>query len=156
MNRRLWRSATAAALIWLIDRASKSAAVQHLTESQSIDIAGPWLALTLHRNTGAAFGLGAQVPGGLTLFATGLTLLLFVWWIRAASTETRPGTEVFGLALILGGSAGNLTDRYAHGAVIDFIDLKVWPIFNAADIAITAGAVLWAAGVILSGRKHAV
>lgn len=42
----------------------------------------------------------------------------------------------------LGGAAGNLIDGMARGGVIDFIDLRVWPIFNLADVAIVAGALL--------------
>ena len=44
--------------------------------------------------------------------------------------------------LILGGALGNLMDRIVYGHVIDFIDLRVWPVFNIADSAITVGAVI--------------
>lgn len=156
LSRRLVGSSLAAAAVWVLDRGTKTAAVHHLDGPQSLPVIEPWLWLTLHHNTGAAFGLGAGLPGGLTLFATALTLALFVWWARSVSSRpARAWTEVYGLALILGGSAGNLTDRYAQGAVIDFIDLRVWPIFNAADIAITAGALLWAAGTFVSARGRA-
>ena len=47
-----------------------------------------------------------------------------------------------GLGAAVGGAAGNLWDRVRRGAVIDFVDLGWWPVFNFADVAITAGAVL--------------
>ncbi len=52
------------------------------------------------------------------------------------------------LALIMGGAVGNLFDRLVYGYVIDFIDIKVWPVFNLADSAVVVGAavlilVLW-------------
>lgn len=48
----------------------------------------------------------------------------------------------WGLGLVLGGAAGNLLDRFRLGAVIDFLDFRVWPVFNVADSCITIGAVL--------------
>ena len=47
-----------------------------------------------------------------------------------------------GLALILGGALGNLVDRIARGYVVDFIHVKGWPIFNVADMCITAAAIM--------------
>ena len=46
------------------------------------------------------------------------------------------------LGAALGGAAGNVLDRAWRGGVVDFIDLHVWPVFNVADVAIVAGAVL--------------
>jgi signal peptidase II len=48
------------------------------------------------------------------------------------------------LGLIVGGALGNLLDRIRLGAVVDFVDLQVWPVFNAADTAITVGMLLLA------------
>jgi signal peptidase II len=47
-----------------------------------------------------------------------------------------------GLGAALGGAGGNLLDRVRRGSVVDFIDLRVWPIFNVADVAIVVGALL--------------
>ncbi len=140
--------------VWGLDRWTKVLAVRHLPENQSNDILGSWFALTLHRNTGAAFGLGAHAPEALLLFASALTAFLTYWWLRTVAAPGR-AVETFAFALILGGSAGNLTDRFGGGAVIDFLDFKVWPIFNVADIAISAGAVLWAASVLFVRRGTA-
>lgn len=49
----------------------------------------------------------------------------------------------WGMALILGGAIGNWIDRVRFGAVIDFFDFRVWPVFNVADSAITVGVVLY-------------
>ena len=52
------------------------------------------------------------------------------------------------LGLVLGGAVGNLVDRvfrspgFGRGSVIDFVDLRWWPVFNVADAAITVGCVL--------------
>lgn len=153
-HRRVVLSVLTAPLVWLLDRGTKLWAVRVLEENHTTDVWGSWFAWTLHRNTGAAFGLGAHAPQLLMYFAAALTVFLMLWWIR---TWFAPGkaAESFALALILGGSAGNLTDRLLTGAVIDFIDFKIWPIFNFADIAITAGALVWA-GCVIFGRRGGV
>ncbi len=48
------------------------------------------------------------------------------------------------LGLILGGAVGNLIDRLRFGSVVDFLDFRVWPVFNLADSCITVGAALLA------------
>ena len=48
----------------------------------------------------------------------------------------------------LGGAMGNLIDGIGRRAVIDFIDLRVWPVFNLADAAIVAGAMIAACGAL--------
>jgi signal peptidase II len=82
--------------------------------------------------------------------------LLFGLWIvlvcalplllTAAGALDRTATQ-FGLGVVLGGTLGNLIDRAARGAVIDFIDLGIWPVFNVADAAIVLGTLLvfWSA-----------
>jgi signal peptidase II len=50
-----------------------------------------------------------------------------------------------GLGIAIGGAGGNVSDRLRRGAVLDFIDLGWWPVFNFADVAITIGVgmALW-------------
>ncbi|MDE2237203.1 MAG: signal peptidase II, partial [Elusimicrobia bacterium] len=57
----------------------------------------------------------------------------------------------WGLLLVLGGALGNLYDRLAYGFVVDFIDLRVWPVFNVADSCISVGAACLMLGLWLSG-----
>ena len=56
------------------------------------------------------------------------------------------------LGLILGGTVGNLTDRLRLGYVTDFIDFKVWPVFNIADSMTTIGGIIMAYCVIFKLR----
>ncbi|MDD5439632.1 MAG: signal peptidase II [Candidatus Omnitrophica bacterium] len=51
------------------------------------------------------------------------------------------------LSLVMGGAIGNLIDRLRFGYVIDFLDFKVWPVFNIADSAITIGMIMLIFGV---------
>ena len=63
-----------------------------------------------------------------------------------------------GLALILGGAAGNALDRVIHGNVTDFLEVRlwkyIWPAFNAADSAITIGAILVLYELLFGSRAH--
>jgi len=61
------------------------------------------------------------------------------------------------LGLVLGGTIGNLIDRFCFGYVTDFIDFGFWPTFNIADSAITVGVIIFACSLLLSlrtGGKH--
>ena len=67
-------------------------------------------------------------------------MLLIFWWLRTELLCTAPGR--WGTALLIGGDLGNLYDRLVHGGVIDFIDFRIWPVFNVADMCIDLGIAL--------------
>jgi lipoprotein signal peptidase len=77
-------------------------------------------------------------------------ILFFIWVIAAISTFLlyRSGARFsshigrIGIGSALGGAAGNLWDIWRRHFIVDFIDLRLWPVFNLADLAITAGIVL--------------
>jgi len=99
------------------------------------------LRLHLSFNSGAAFGVGEGLAPLLVVVGIALLVALVVVGARAVAG---PAAAV-GLGLVIGGAVGNLADRLlgGHGgAVVDFIDLQWWPIFNLADAAISCGAVL--------------
>ncbi|MFZ2492683.1 MAG: signal peptidase II [Thermoanaerobaculia bacterium] len=104
------------------------------------------------RNTGAAFGLGANaastiVPLLLNIGAITVFFIVAVYALRSAATDRLLQT---GLHLILGGAVGNLLDRFRFGYVVDFLDVYLawggrehhWPAFNVADSAICIGIAL--------------
>jgi signal peptidase II len=102
------------------------------------------LHLAVTRNTGAAFSLafgrGALV-GLLALLVVGVV----VW--QGSGVADRLGAVAVGL--VLGGALGNLADRlfrsgggFLGGAVVDFVDLRWWPVFNVADACVVVGAIL--------------
>ncbi len=107
----------------------------------------PFLNLTLTHNTGAAFSFLSDAGGWQRWFFAGLTIvvsiIIVVWLARL-----KPGQRWLpvSLSLVLGGALGNLWDRLAIGAVVDFIDVYYrtwhWPAFNLADSAICVGAVM--------------
>jgi len=101
------------------------------------------------QNTGAAFGMFENFPyvfaiiQGIAIIA----ILYIVFFLRRRWTFIDNTLFRCGLALILSGAAGNLIDRiFFEGAVTDFINFKVWPVFNIADSATVIGGIIlvWA------------
>jgi signal peptidase II len=131
-----------AAVTVLADQATKWWALRALDDGP-IDLV--WtLRLRLTFNTGTAFSLGAG-RGGLVALLAIAVVAATVWFGR--SIASRAGAVAMGL--VLGGAVGNLADRILRaddgilsGAVVDFIDLQWWPVFNVADMAIVVGALL--------------
>ncbi len=120
------------------DQLAKLLVARRLPLGSSIPIL-PWLSLTHVHNRGVAFSLLGSVSWALPA-GIALTLLFVLFYNRARWTH---GTAAqAGLALLAGGALGNLADRVRVGAVVDYIDLSVWPVFNLADVAVTAGAAL--------------
>ena len=108
----------------------------------------PLVHLTYVQNTGAAFGL---LKGQQTLFVL-ISLVIIVWITRRFLRHARiVPVQEWACALILGGAVGNLIDRLRWGRVVDFIDLRVWPVFNLGDSAITIGVALL---LVQSLRQH--
>ena len=140
MSDRPWRLAGAlCGLVVVVDQAAKAAIEANLVPGEKADLLGP-LQLTSSHNTGVAFGLAGGGGTGViisTLAALGLIVFLF------SRDPARPAMWV-AVGLLAGGALGNLADRVRAGSVTDFIDLPLWPPFNLADIAITAGVALLA------------
>lgn len=139
-----------AALLLLVDRATKVWALQDLALNGPI-VLGKYLWLSYVENTGMAFGLFQN--GNAVLI---IVMLVVIGYILHSWKELlRYGTWAqWGAVLILTGALGNLYDRLTLGFVVDFIDLRVWPVFNVADSFITIGAVLL--GVSLLQKKPIV
>lgn len=94
--------------------------------------------LTPAQNTGAAFGLFPNATMFFIVVAM-LACALFLWLGRKGFDRRR---VAIAFGLMLGGASGNLIDRLRFGAVTDFLDFRIWPIFNLADTALTVGAFL--------------
>jgi signal peptidase II len=142
----------AAASVYAVDRVTKWIVERHLAGRPPIDLIPGVVRLRFTTNTGGAFGLfGGQA--WLFFLATLVVCVVIVW----VSTRLESLPTVIGLGLILGGALGNLTDRLIRGprGVVDFIDFRVWPVFNAADSAIVIGALLVAVTGILHRDERA-
>jgi signal peptidase II len=149
---RAWCLAGAlAALVIAADQAAKAAIEAHLVPGEDVDVLGP-LGLTLAHNRGVAFGLAGGAGAPLILVTLAALAVVAYFFAREPA---RPGMWV-ATGLLAGGAIGNLADRVRAGAVTDYVDLSPWPPFNLADVAITAGVLLF---VLLylrdSGRERA-
>jgi signal peptidase II len=131
-----------AAVVVAVDQATKTWALHRLSDGRTIHLI--WtLRLALTFNSGAAFGLGRGVTP--LLVALAIVLIVLLVGLGRDASRRASAVSVVAMGLLLGGAAGNLVDRLARhhaGAVIDFIDLKWWPVFNVADASIVCGAVL--------------
>ena len=119
------------------DQATKLVVEARLPLGISIPIIPGVLAFTHVHNRGVAFSLLGGIP--LLVPAAIALTLLFLLFYNKARWSRRPVAQA-ALAMLGGGAIGNLVDRVRVGAVVDFIDVHVWPVFNLADIAVTAGA----------------
>jgi len=123
--------------LFLADQATKWLALSRLTDSVTTPLIPSVFHLTLVHNTGAAFGM---MHGGnliLGLVAGVVAGALALW--HETVTQGHSGRE-WAVGLILGGALGNLFDRVCRSGVVDFLDFRVWPVFNVADSAICIGA----------------
>jgi len=107
--------------------------------------------ITYIHNTGAAFGMGQNLNLLFTLIAFVLIAALFYYkeYIYSHGRAAR-----LALLFILGGALGNLYDRVLHGMVIDFLDFRIWPVFNIADSFISIGGVLLMWSMFFGCRKN--
>jgi len=130
--------------VLVVDQLTKTWALNRLVEGP-IDLIGS-LRFNLAFNTGTAFSMGSGKGLGpwISLLAI---VVVFTLALAGGTARTRLGAVAAGL--VAGGALGNLGDRafrgdegFLHGAVIDFIDVQWWPIFNVADSAIVVGGIL--------------
>jgi signal peptidase II len=137
--------------IWLIDFATKVWAQNTLSTREPVQLIGTLLQLTYVENSGAAFSLGTSstLIFSIIAMATAITITYY------SKRITSKGWALV-LGLVLGGVFGNLTDRIfrqpavLRGAVIDWIQVPHWPVFNVADSAIVIAACV---AVVLSARN---
>jgi signal peptidase II len=90
----------------------------------------------------------------LPLFITSalLAVSLLIFTLKD-SRKSKFSLYSLSLCLILGGALGNLCDRVFLGYVVDFLDFRIWPVFNIADSAITVGAILLGLSVLKESKK---
>lgn len=139
-----------AAAVFAADVITKIIVVATLTPGRQVQVIGTLLTLDLVRNSGAAFSFGPGMTILFTLIAVGVII-----FIVRTSRQLRSLAWAVTLGLLLGGAAGNLTDRLLRspgvfrGEVVDWVQLPHWPVFNVADSCIVCGGIL---AVVLAAR----
>jgi signal peptidase II len=131
----------------LLDRATKAWFESQTIEGWRHELIHNFMYLVHSRNPGLAFGIFSDSASSATriiLIVGSIAVIGVLAWLLVTS-QSGSRIALAGLALLLGGATGNVTDRIVHGAVTDFFE--VWfgtyryPAFNVADSAIFIGAV---------------
>jgi signal peptidase II len=144
------------------DQLTKLAVISNLRLGETQSVIENFFNITRVHNTGAAFGLLANLDPdwreSLFFFVPGVTLaIIFVVFFRLRDDQV---LSIYSISLIIGGATGNLADRMRLGYVVDFVDLH-WkyrahfPAFNVADSAITIGVILLLLGIFYEYREEA-
>jgi signal peptidase II len=144
----------------LLDRATKAWFEARTVEGWRQELVHNFIYLVHSRNPGIAFGVLADSASSITrviLIAGSLAVISVLAWLLVTGKIAGAAGNA-GLALLLGGAAGNVSDRIFHGAVTDFFE--VWfgsyhyPAFNVADSAITIGAALILLDVLFPRKQE--
>ena len=150
-----------AAAVFALDRASKWLIETRVSFVDSFNVIPGFFDIVHSQNRGIAFGLFNDGSGTLhTLLLAGISLVAVAvvgWMLWRPSRLDR--LSVIGLALVLGGAAGNVFDRIVAGRVTDFLEFYVgeyhWPTFNLADSAIVVGSALLLLALLRPKRQEA-
>ena len=136
----LLRFAIAALVVLALDQFTKHLVVTNLSQGEIVHVIDDVLLFRLSLNSGGAFGIG-QGFSGFFLAASIVVAVLIVVLARRIDDPR----WIVPLGMVLGGGLGNVADRVLRdtgGKVVDFIDFRVWPLFNIADSAIVIGVVV--------------
>ena len=161
MNSNLFKKITifisVLALIFFLDRISKIYILQLASKSEDINIyVNQFLNLNLVWNKGIAFGLFSFEKSVIYNLITSIIIIinLIIMYLAFIYKDIR----AYFFIVILGGSLGNLFDRFYYGSVPDFIDINFkgyhWFIFNVSDIFITVGVICLIIAELLMNKKN--
>ncbi len=124
------------AAVVIIDQYSKHYIQTHMLPGISMPVIDNIFHITYVLNPGAAFGILENQQAFFVIIAL-LMLCLSAYFFSRIPQNFR--LMRLGISLLAGGAVGNVIDRVQTGYVVDFFDLRIWPVFNVADIAIVTG-----------------
>lgn len=129
-----------AASILAIDQATKYFLTHSLRPNETLPLIKNVFHITLIFNTGCAFGLFKNIPNLYFILISVIAIILLAYFLTRLKKEDIVSRSAS--LFIIAGSASNLIDRARFGYIIDFLDFRVWPVFNFGDSAITIGVAL--------------
>ena len=145
----IFKVLSVSSFVVIVDRLTKYILFRNFSEGESVRVVPGLFHITLVLNSGAAFGLFKGCGAFFTVSSVLVIAFICFYIIRGGCKDL---LMLAALGLILGGAAGNLIDRLSFGYVIDFLDFRIWPVFNIADASITTGAVILAVRLIFDKR----
>jgi signal peptidase II len=144
----------------LLDRTTKAWFESQTPEGWRHELIHNFIYLVHSRNPGLAFGIlsdSASTATRIILILGSIAIIAALAWLLVTN-QSGNAIAIAGLALLLGGATGNVTDRIVHGAVTDFFEIWLgtyhYPAFNVADSAITIGAVLIISDVLFGPKPE--
>ncbi len=139
-------------LIACVDQIIKWMVVHGLVMYEKIPIFGGLITVTHIRNSGAAYNLFSDMPL-LLIFFPGIVMTLGLIYIGVKS-KTSNKLLMLSFSMVIGGGLGNLIDRISKGYVVDYLDIKIIPVFNVADMCICIGCGLLFIYLLFMDGKH--
>lgn len=137
-NKKMFVVFSSAFIVIFLDQLTKLIVKNTLELNQTIPVIKNIFHLTYITNSGSAFGIlkGWQLP--LIFFS--VAVIGFIFYYLNKISEKEKSLQVF-VGFVLGSAIGNLVDRILYGHVIDFLDFRIWPVFNVADSFITISVI---------------
>lgn len=141
--------------LYFLDQLTKALVLRNIAMDELIPVVPGFFNLVQVHNTGAAFGMLRDSNLFFIVIASIAMVVISVLIARKSFTDSISRVAA---ALLLSGVAGNLTDRFLHGYVIDFLDFILpwygrWPAFNVADICICVAAGLFILSSLKGGKN---
>lgn len=145
MPKRFFAWISLSALVITLDQITKLAVLSHLSLGEGIPYTD-FFKLVLVYNPGAAFSFLSDQDGWQKWFFATLAIGVSGWLLVLLRQHAAERLQPLAFSLVIGGALGNLIDRIAYGAVVDFLYFHIghlgWPAFNLADSAICLGVAL--------------
>ena len=138
MGRRYFTVFSAALIIIIIDQVAKLLIKANFQLNQTLPIINNIFHLTYIRNFGAGFGI-LQQQRWILVFISIMVIGFIFYYLDKINKQERFLQIIAGF--VLGGTIGNLIDRALYGYVTDFLDFRIWPVFNFADSFVTIGVI---------------
>ncbi len=125
------------AFVVALDQLTKYLIHANLELNSTIPLLDGIFHITYIQNSGAAFSMFQNKTGFLIAMQLAVITVVLVYLIKRQKKEH--WCLLLSLSLIAAGGIGNLIDRAMNGYVVDFLDFRIWPIFNVADISVCVG-----------------
>ncbi len=151
MNCVLDLSVVAIIILVFIDQAAKFYISSAMEIGESIPVINGIFHITYIENPGAAFGMFANQRWAFVAAALIVIIIACVFYKKLMCETVMVR---WGAAMLLGGAVGNLIDRVRLGRVVDFLDFRIWPVFNIADIGICIGVAFLIYALFFDAEKE--
>ena len=136
--------------VLILDQITKFIIVKNFYLGESVAVIKNVFHITYITNTGTAFGMLQKHGNILLIFSVAAIIVISILIYKQKDI---PKINLIVFPIILGGAFGNLFDRIFRDSIVDFLDFRIWPIFNIADSAITVGIIILFIHSLIAKKK---